>query len=115
MQAQDSTEKINDAISNLQNVFDLELQELEEKLKKGSGNVHQKVLERKSIARELKLDKKLIEIYEEIRPYPSWSKRNDMLTYRDFEIEDPQESEAEHEKTISFSFKVVKWGTVIGK
>jgi hypothetical protein len=105
IQPQDSTEKINDAILNLQNVFNHELQEMEERLKKGTGNVHQKVQERKRIARELRLDKKLVEIYEEIKHYPSWSKRDDWLTCRDFEIEDPQVSEVEHEKTISFDFK----------
>lgn len=105
----DSTEKINDAISNLQSVFDNELLEMEEMLKNGSGDVHQKVQERKRIAMELKLDKKLVEIYEEIQHYPSWSKREDWLTYRDFEIEDPQASKIEHEKTISFDFKGKKY------
>jgi hypothetical protein len=78
---------IEAAIQNLRATLNEQLARLEENLKYSSGDVHTKVAERKSLARNLALDKKLTEIWEE---------------YRICEIEDPQEHKLEHEIDVSF-------------
>jgi len=104
-QIANSDKNINDAILNLHDVFRLELDRIEENYKNSTGDIHTRVEERKNMARELKLDKKIIEIYEEIKFYPSWSKKEDWLTHRDFEIENPQAHKKENEETIVFKLK----------
>ncbi|MFZ3066339.1 MAG: hypothetical protein WA277_13780 [Nitrospirota bacterium] len=97
-----STERFKACIDKLRDSLNTELANLEKALKDQSGDIHHRVAERQELARELELDKKLCEIYEEIKHYPSWSGRDDWLKYRHYEIDDPKEEKIEHEHHIQF-------------
>ena len=97
-----SVQLIEEAIQNLRATLNEQLARLEEGLKSSSGNVHAKVSERKSLARSLALDRKLTEIWEEVKYYPSWRNRDDWLKHRQCEIEDPQGEKREKELDVSF-------------
>ena len=97
-----SVQLIEAAIQNLQATLSEHLAQLEESLKYSSGDVHTKVAERKSFARNLALDQKLTEIWEEVKYYPSWRNRDDWLKYRQCEVDDPQEDKREKELEVSF-------------
>jgi hypothetical protein len=97
-----STERLKNCINKMRDSLDSELSHLEEALKKQSGDIHQRVAERQQMAQELGLDKKLCEIYQEIKPYPSWVGRDDYLKYKLFEIDNPTEDKKEHEHHIQF-------------
>ncbi len=96
------TERIKESVQTLRRSLDEELSQLERSLKDQSGDIHQRVSERQQLVRELEIDKKLTEIYEEIKYYPSWSARDDWGKYRNCEIDDPKEEKKDHEKIIRF-------------
>ena len=97
-----SVQRLEAAIQTLRAALSEQLACIEEDLKSQSGDVHGKVAERKNLARNLGLDRKLTEMWEEIRFYPSWCNRDDWLKYRLCNIDDPQESKHEEELDVSF-------------
>ncbi len=103
MQTKDTVSRINAAIAVLRDALEKELVTLEDQLRINSGDIHKKVQERKSIARELALDKKLIEIFEEVRHYPAFAARPGWTKYRMCEVDDPKEEKRDHEHVVSFT------------
>ena len=103
METKDTVDKINAAVTSLRAVLENELITLENQFRSSSGDIHKLVQERKHLAKELALDKKLVEIFDEIRYYPSWAQKPDWQKLRMCEIDDPREEKREHEQTISFA------------
>lgn len=93
---------IEAAVQNLRTILNEQLVLLEESLRSSSGDVHAMVAERKSLVRKLKLDQKLTEIWEEVKNYPGWAKREESLKYRLCEIDDPKAQKRDKEQDISF-------------
>ena len=103
-EAQKASERIEVAVQNLRSTLNEQLSDLEQSLKAASGDIHAKVAERKSFARNLHLDQKLMEIYEEVKYYPNWSTREDWLQskYSLCEIDEPKGETRDKERDISF-------------
>lgn len=97
-----SVRLIEAAIQNLRATLNEQLAQLEEGLKSSSGDIHEKVTERKSLARNLALDQKLTDIWEEVKYYPSWRNLDDWLKHRQCAIDDPQGDKREKEVDVSF-------------
>lgn len=97
-----SVQLIEEAIQNFRATLGKQLSQLEESLKSSQGDVHAKVAEKKRLARNLALDQKLTEIWEEVKYYPGWCNRDDWLKHRQCEIEDPREEKREKELDVSF-------------
>ena len=95
-------QQIEEAIQNLHSALNNHLAELERTLREDSGDVLSKVEERKHQARQLQLDKKLTELFDEIKFYPSWSQREDWLSFRLCEIDNPEGSKIENETQVAF-------------
>ena len=93
---------IEAAVKNLRKILNEQLVLLEESLRSSSGDVHAMVAERKSLASKLKLDQKLTEIWEEVKYYPGWAKREEWLKDRLCEIDDPKAEKRDKEQDISF-------------
>jgi hypothetical protein len=100
--AKRSERLIEEAIQNLRATLNEQLTRLEESLKSKSGDIHAKVAERKSLARNLALDEKITTIWEEVKYYPTWSIRDDWLKHRQCEIQDPQGDKRDKEVDVSF-------------
>ena len=103
-ETQKASERIEAAVQNLRSTLNEQLADLEKSLKAASEDIHARVAERKSLARKLRLDQKLIEIYEEMKYYPNWSTREDWLQskYRLCEIDEPKGENRDKERDISF-------------
>lgn len=97
-----SVQLIEAAIQNLRSTLNEQLARLEEDLKFSSGDVHTKVAARKSMARNLALDRKLTEIWEEVKYYPTRRNSDDWLKHRLCEIDDPEGDKREQELDVSF-------------
>lgn len=97
-----SVQLIEKAIQNLRSTLNEQLALLEKDLKSSSGDVHAKTAERKSFVKNLALDRKLTEIWEEVKYYPSWRNRDDWFKHCQCEIEDPQGEKREKEQDVSF-------------
>ena len=82
------------AIMSLRAALNEEVLLLEETFRTNSGDINSKVAERKAFAKRLALDKKITEIWEEIRYYPSPS--------RLCEIDNPQRDKRENETELTF-------------
>jgi hypothetical protein len=107
------TKRITAAVDNLRSTLESELSRLEDSLKNQSGDVHEKVAERKRLAKELGLDKKLCEIYDEIRFYPSWSKSEDWWpNHRLCEIDNPTGEKRNNDEFIRFEINNKKYELV---
>jgi hypothetical protein len=98
-----SAQLIETAIKNLQATLNEQLACLEESFKSTSGDINTKVAERKSLARSLQLDKKLTELWEEVKYYPNLFKSNDRLKHRLCEIDDPHGDKREKELEVCFT------------
>ena len=96
-------QQIDAEVQNLRSALTKHLVELEKALKDASGDVHSKVAERKSQARKLQLDEKLTQLFDEIKYYPSLSKRQDWLSSRLCEIDNPEEEKIDKETRVRFS------------
>ncbi len=92
---------IEAAVQNLRTILNEQLVLLEESLRSSSGDVHAMVAERKSLARKLKLDRKLTEIWEEVKYYPGWAKREEWPKHRLCEIDDPRVDKRDKEQDVS--------------
>lgn len=109
MEIRDIVCRINAAVEGLRDVLEKELLTLENQLRTDSGDIHKKVQERKHLARELGLDKKLIEVFEEIRHYPSFALSPEWPKYRMCEVDEPKEEKFNDEKTLSFRLHANKY------
>ena len=95
---QKATERIEMAVQHLRSTLNKQLSNLENNLKTTSGDIHEVVEERKRLAKQLQLDQKLTEIYEEVKLYPTWSQWD-----VDCEIDNPKGEKRDKENDISFS------------
>jgi len=69
--------KFHDLVS-LRRALDDRLRRLEQDLKRSTGDVHAQVEKRKALARSLELSRRLVEMYEQVRPSPNWEAINPM-------------------------------------
>lgn len=90
------------AIQDLRSALSEQVSRLEENFKANSGDITAKVAERKAFAQRLSLDKKLVEIWEEVRYYPVLYKRQDWLKDRLCEIDNPQGDNRANELEVTF-------------
>jgi len=104
-----SIQLIEEAIQNLSATLNEQLGRLEEDLKSSSGDVHAKVAERLSFAKNLALGRKLTEIWEEVKFYPGLCKRDDWLIHRQCEIDYPYDDHREKEWDVSFLLNVSQY------
>ena len=95
-------QQIDRTLQNLRSMLTEHLAELEKALKDASGDVHSKVAERKSQARKLQLDEKLTQLFDELKYYPSRSKREDWAISRLCEIDNPEEERIDKETHVQF-------------
>jgi hypothetical protein len=95
-------QQIEEATQNLRSALNNHLAEFERTLREDSGDVNAKVEERKYQARQLQFDKKLTELFDEIKYYPNWSQREDWLSIRLCEIDNPEGTKIDNETQVAF-------------
>lgn len=98
----DALPLIEAAVENLRKVLNEQLVLLEESLRSSSGDVHTMVAERESLAKKLKLDRKLTKIWEEVKYYPGWAIGENWLEHRLCEIDDPKAKKRGKEQDVTF-------------
>lgn len=97
-----SLHSIEAALKDLRAALNEQILRLEQTFKTSSGDIISKVAERKAFAKKLELDKRLTEIWEEIRYYPGLYKHQDWPKNRLCEIDNPQSDKRENELEITF-------------
>jgi hypothetical protein len=82
-------EDIKVAVENLRATLERQLARFEEQTLAASGDVYAQVEARKHAAKELKLDTKLVAIFEEVCYYPGWVSRGAKAADFLCEVQDP--------------------------
>jgi hypothetical protein len=100
----DVSDKVKAAIENLRKALREQFDFLDATPVLSESDIEKVVAERKQLAKILDLEKKLLDIWDEIRPYPVHFKREDWPKYRKFSIEEPSSQKNEKDKKEDLTF-----------